>query len=85
MNYNRDTEEQSQFDVVQFCVTRLGGGGLNLCVESYSVPSICTPLFQQKIEFVKSSYEHLPSLELADSSMDGAELPIDILIGSNFY
>ena len=53
--------------------------------KAYSVPSICAPLSQQKIEFAKSSYEHLSSLELADSSMGGAEMPIDILIGSNFY
>ena len=66
--FGGDTEEPSQYDVVQFCVTRLGGGGLNLYVEGYSVPSICAPLSQQKIEFAKSSYEHLSSLELADSS-----------------
>ena len=83
--FGGDTEEPSQYDVVQFCVTRLGGGGLNLYVEGYSVPSICAPLSQQKIEFAKSSYEHLSSLELADSSMGGAEMAIDILIGSDFY
>lgn len=54
-------------------------------VEGYSAPTICAPLAQQKIEFVKSSYEHLSSLEIADSSMGGAEMPIDILIGSDFY
>ena len=41
--------------VVQFCVIRLGGGGLNLYVEGYCVPSICAPLSQLKTDFAKSS------------------------------
>lgn len=61
------------------------GGGLTLYVEGYSVPSICSPLSQQKIEFAETSYDHLSSLELANSSMGAAELQIDILIGSDFY
>lgn len=83
--FGGDTEEPSQYDVVQFCDTRLGGGGLNLYVTGYSVPSICAPLSQQKIEFAKRSYEYLSSLELADSSMGGTEMLIDILIGSDLY
>ena len=50
------------------------GGGLTLYVEGYSVPSICSPLSQQKIEFAETSYDHLSSLELADSSMGVVEL-----------
>ena len=71
-------------DVVQLCVSK-AGGGLNLHVDAYDVPSICAPLSQQKIELAQASYEDLSFLELANSSTGGDGMPIDILIGSNFY
>lgn len=69
---------------MQLCVSK-AEGGLNLYVDAYDVPSICAPLSQQKIELAQASYEHLSSLELADSSTGGDGMPIDILIGSDFY
>lgn len=49
------------------------------------MPSICSPLCHQRIEFAKTSHEHLSNLELADSFSEATEMPIDILIGSDFY
>ena len=44
--------QQKKCDVVQFCVSKTGGG-LNLYLNAYAVPNICSPLSQQKIEFAK--------------------------------
>ena len=66
------------------CVSK-AGSGLNLYVDAYDVPSICAPLSQQKIELVQASYKHLSFLELVDRSTGGDGMPIDILIGSDFY
>ncbi|XP_068757291.1 uncharacterized protein [Montipora capricornis] len=76
--------QPKRYDVVQLCVSK-AVGGLNLYVDAYDIPSICAPLSQQKIELAQASYEHLSSLELADSSTGGDGMLIDILIGSDFY
>lgn len=54
-------------------------------VDAYAVLSICAPLSQQKIELAKASYKHFHFLELADTSSGEVGMPIDILIGSDFY
>ena len=82
--FGSDSHRPKSCDVVQFCVSK-AGGGLNLYLNAYAVPSICSPLCHQRIEFAKTSYGHLSNLELADSSSGDAEMPIDILIGSDFY
>ena len=82
--FGADSDQPKRCDVVQLCVSK-AGGGLNLYVDAYDVPSICAPLSQQKIELVEASYEHLSFLELADRSTGGDGMLIDIVIGSDFY
>lgn len=82
--FGSDSDRPKQCDVVQFCVSK-AGGGLNLYLNAYAVPSICSPLPHQRIEFTKTLYGHLSNLELADSSSGDAEMPVDILIRSDFY
>ncbi|XP_067017985.1 uncharacterized protein [Acropora muricata] len=82
--FGAGSDQPKRCDVVQLCVSK-AVGGLNLYVDAYDVPSICAPLSQQKIELAQASYEHLSSLELADSSTGEDGMPIDILIGSDFY
>ena len=83
--FRSDSDRPKRCDVVQFCVSK-EGGGLNLYLNAYVVPIICSPLCHQRIEFAKTSYGHLSNLlELADSSSGDAEMPIDILTGSDFY
>ena len=54
-------------------------------VDLYVVPLICKPLTGQRIELAQATYEHLLSLNLADSSCGVTELKIDVLIGADLY
>ena len=54
-------------------------------VEAFCIPEVCSPLTNQRIEFVKENYPHLTGLELADSTDGQSELKIDILIGMDYY
>ena len=51
----------------------------------YVVPSICKPLVGQPIDACVENYPHLLGLELADFSNTEASLPVDLLIGSDYY
>ena len=44
-----------------------------------------TPVSNQMVEFTQTHYQHLQSLELADSTQGTDELSIDLLIGADFY
>ena len=48
------------------------------------VKDICKPIPDQHINFAKNSYSHLKHLSLADYN-DDRDLPVDILIGSDYY
>ena len=49
------------------------------------VDNICLPISGQIIDTAKQNYSHLQSLVLADRNSDGKDLPVDILIGANYY
>ena len=51
----------------------------------YVMPTICEPLVGQPILACIAQHPHLTGLELADSSGDGSPLPVDLLIGSDYY
>ena len=51
----------------------------------YVMPTICEPLVGQPISACAGEYPHLLGLELADSSSNSSTLPIDALIGSDYY
>ena len=50
-----------------------------------TAPLICEPLSWQPIAYTKQRYNHLASLDLADSSRVGDELQIDTLVGADHY
>lgn len=50
----------------------------------FTVPLICEPLTNQPIAFCQSEYDYLTHLKLADSC-DKEDMPINILIGSDYY
>ena len=50
----------------------------------YVVSTICEPLVEQPITACASQYPHLRGLQLADSNVD-SNLPVDLLIGSDYY
>ena len=53
-------------------------------VEAFLTPVVCSPLTNQRIEFVKENCPHLTGLELADNTDGQSELKIDILIGMDY-
>ena len=50
-----------------------------------TVPYICEPLSTQPISLCPEMYDHLSSLELADTSDGNKPMEVDILIGSDHY
>ena len=51
----------------------------------YVMPTICEPLVGQPISVCVKQYPHLMGLELADSVESGSSMPVDVLIGSDYY
>ena len=66
---------------------------VNLCLKGYPsmpltlyvIPTICEPLVAQPISECVGNHPHLLGLELADSSSTKTSLPVDLLIGSDYY
>ena len=59
--------------------------GPNTELMLFTVPHICDPLTAQPVSLCAEMYDHLSSLELADSSSDEAQLEVDVLVGSDYY
>ncbi len=70
-------------DLVQVSIT--GTDGLELYVNAFSVPVICSPISNQAVELAVKQYPHLSGLNLADNSSPSNDVDIDILIGADFY
>ena len=51
----------------------------------YVVPTICEPLTEQPISDCVQAHPHLLGLELADSSNPISGLPVDLLVGADYY
>ena len=51
----------------------------------YVIPTICEPLVGQPITACVNQYPHLLGLELADSLSPESSMPVDLLIGSDYY
>ena len=49
------------------------------------MPIICEPLVAQPIPACVNQQPHLLGLELADFSSSGVSMPVDILIGADYY
>ena len=49
------------------------------------MPTICEPLVRQPIAACIDEHPHLLGLELADFSKSESSLPVDVLIGSDYY
>ena len=49
------------------------------------VPVVCDPVCCQPVSLTQSTYDYLSELDLADSSISGNKLDIDVLIGSDYY
>ena len=82
--FGNDDEQVHQCEVVQICLKGMNSD-LSLYVTSYVVPTICSPLRNQAIEFAKEKYSHLCDLPLADITIDNSDLEVGILIVSDYY
>ena len=51
----------------------------------YIMPTNCEPLVGQPVAACIEQYSHLLGLELADFSSSELSLPVDLLIGSDYY
>ena len=56
-----------------------------ISLELYVMPTICEPLVGQPITACIETHQHLSKLELADSADDLPNLPVDLLLGSDYY
>ena len=79
--FGNDNPVARIFDVVKL---KLHGIKKNFVIEALVVPTICSPLTNQKIASVSQSYPHLKNLKLADPFTDET-MNIDILVGTDFY
>ena len=77
-------EKLVNLDVILISAHNTNGRNCGV-IELYVVPFICKPICDQQIELAQATYEHLISLNLADSTDGEANLKIDMLIGADFY
>ena len=52
---------------------------------NYVVPSICEPIACQPVDASVTADEYLMCLDLADSTDGTSQLPVDLLIGCDYY
>ena len=78
-NENGNSVELKEYS---FCVRGMSRGQ-NICLRGFGVPLVCSPLSGQRIDFVKTMFPCLASLDLADKGNGDSE--IDLLIGADFY
>ena len=71
-------------DVLQVKIAHSNPNDDHTLIEAYCVPLICSPLKNQCINEAKG-LEQFKTLKLTDSSIEGTELPIGILIGADHY
>ena len=80
--FGNENENSVELKEYSFCVRGMSGGQ-NICLRGFGVPLVCSPLSGQRIDFVKTMFACLASLDLADKGNGDSE--IDLLIGADFY
>ena len=81
--FGNDSPKLMSCDLVQISITVTDG--LELYVNAFSVPVICSPISNQAVEVALEKYPHLNGSDLADNSSPSSDVDIDILIGADFY
>ena len=81
--FGNDSPKLMSCDLVQ--VSIIASDGLELYVNAFSVPIICSPISNQAVELATKNHPHLSGLDLADDSSSSNDVDIDILIGADFY
>ena len=57
----------------------------SMSLSLYVMPTICEPLVGQPISMCINQHPHLSALELADFSDSALNMPVNMLIGSDYY
>lgn len=78
-------QEHTQVCPIVSVGIRLREGYPNVLLSLYVVPTICEPILSQPITASVESHDHLLKLELADSADGSSYLPVDILVGCDYY
>ena len=81
--FGNESPKLMSCDLVQVSITATDG--LELYVNAFSVPVICSPISNQAVELAVKQYPHLSGSNLADNSSPSNDVNIDILIGADFY
>ena len=81
--FGEETPKLKSSELVQLSITSIDG--MELYVNAYSVPIICSPLSNQATNVAVERYPHLQGIELADLSTGSSEIEIDVLIGADYY
>ena len=59
--------------------------GAMIYITALVVPVVCDPVCHQPVSLTQGTYDYLSGLDLTDSSTSGADLDIDVLVGSDYY
>ena len=80
--FGNENENSVELKEYSFCVRGMSGGQ-NIYLRGFGFPLVYSPLNGQQIDFVKTMFPCLASLDLADKGNGDSE--IDLLIGADFY
>ena len=80
--FGNENENSVEFKEYSFCARGISGGQ-NIYPRGFRVPLVCSPLSGQRVDFVKTMFLCLTSLDLADKG--NGDSKIDLLIGEDFY
>ena len=80
--FGSDDKELTICEIVKLSLKSLHDN-LNISLSAYAVPVICSPIYNQPVEFAVQSYNHLKGLTLAEDLMQDSHAEINILLGSD--
>ena len=80
--FGNENENSVELKEYSFCVIGMSGGQ-NIYLRGFGVPLVCSLLSAQRIDFLKTMFPCLASLDLADEGNGDSE--IDLLIGAGFF
>ena len=83
MTFGSRNQNTQACDMVRLGVVTQDGE--DQVLELFTIPFVCQPLTAQQVDLCTSKYHHLSDLDLADSSLDGAPMEVNLLIGSDCY
>ena len=80
--FGSDYEELTFCEIEKLSLKSLHDN-VNLSLSTYAVPVICSPIYNQPVEFAVQSYNHLKGSTLAEDLTQDSHAEINILLGSD--